>query len=680
MPAVQKDKIFANSRAKRREQPSKNAPRSSGLSTGPDGGVANITQSGTTLLSEQSGASRNKFINRQLTQAAQLGDLDMLFELIETHVTEMNGINLATAFHRVAKLATVGGVTAAKLREVKNHPCFQTLLAVIERHVSGHSLLAPWSRGGCSAGEMPVQCMSIVAWTCATLRIHNAMLFRQIAAIVTPRLDELKPFELSNFVWAYAKVHMTSPELFKHLIERLLRRYDGEFKVQCLSTIAWCFATAQWRASVLFASLAEELTAHAHEVKPQEISTTLWAFAKNRCPNPMLFDAFGQAALWNSKVQQFKLQELSNTAWAFATVGHQNVALMLEIEEVVLAKLPRVEPQSIANMAWAFTKLQVPMRTDLLNRLFVLTMAKQHEFKPEELSALIWAASQSCPSFAAFFDVSLKSCVERLAEFSATAVANLAKTFSSVSTDIPSLYVTILQESWERRAQLQPHALCNLLQGSVLAATVDVYAAQRSVIRDVASEICEYVATRVHELRKSEIQAVASTLRGQRTGLSADSAAALERALTQRAAQPQAVSCGVDPEENCCGNACMEYHSDADGCEDMTVDWLDKPSSDRIDKAAALPQSLPTIRNVGCASQDERNAATVPWPVGAEAMDLNSLASNDYARFAYCAQVPWTVPDVFALTDDMPWKVPLPSYSIGPGSMIQTDVRLATVY
>ncbi len=64
-----------------------------------------------------------------------------------------------------------------------------------------------------------------------TPRFLQEELFAQIAAIVEPNLGELKSYELSNLLWAYAKLHMPAPELFSAAAERLLTRKEGEYKV-----------------------------------------------------------------------------------------------------------------------------------------------------------------------------------------------------------------------------------------------------------------------------------------------------------------------------------------------------------------------------------------------------------------------------------------------------------------
>merc|ERR1719174_223277 len=165
--------------------------------------------------------------------------------------------------------------------------------------------------------------MSIVCWSCATLRFREEKLMEKISEIVLPCLNELKPFELSNMLWAYAKLSMGNPPLLAAVSERMLSRQQGEFSMQCLSMIAWSFATEKQRDASVFYSIANEIVNHACAKKPQEIANTLWAYAKNRCTEVRLFEAL-------------------------ATVSLQHPALFKQVVAVAISKRREMSPQNIA--------------------------------------------------------------------------------------------------------------------------------------------------------------------------------------------------------------------------------------------------------------------------------------------------------------------------------------------
>ncbi len=58
-----------------------------------------------------------------------------------------------------------------------------------------------------------VQGLSIVCWSCAALRLEELRLMSVIAEIALHRIEDFKPVELSNFLWAYAKLNMGTPHL-----------------------------------------------------------------------------------------------------------------------------------------------------------------------------------------------------------------------------------------------------------------------------------------------------------------------------------------------------------------------------------------------------------------------------------------------------------------------------------
>jgi hypothetical protein len=484
---------------------------------------------------------RSKLINRQVTRAAEEGNLKSLLEVVATHMAQMNGINLATALHRVAKLATSPGSHAENFEKIKVDPRFVGLFRAISQHLSRHSFLwhHPDATDGAMLpvskqlpGEMPVQCMSIVAWSCATLRIRDEQLFAMIASISVPHLDDLQPFELTNLLWAHAKLQIFVPDMFRKASERIMRRSGGQFTSACLSTIAWSFATIQWRDATVFASIAEDLAAYASEAKPQEISQTLWAFAKSRHHSQVLFDALGKAALVGSKIFQFKQQELSNTVWAFATTGMRNPELFAQIERAVLMKQVGMAPQSIANILWAFAKSQVGLHTAMFPALLDIALSKQGSFKPEEISAVMWAASQVCPQNARFFSAAQQVCVNRLREFTANAVANLVNTFSSVHTESPRLYVALVRESTRQLPSFGAQSLCNTLEGLAVARAGTVYTGGAEEINAAILHVCQEIASRITKFKSSEIQLFHDILRNHRVALGATAANLLDTAFS----------------------------------------------------------------------------------------------------------------------------------------------------
>jgi len=415
-----------------------------------------------------------KAITWELAQVAQQQDINKLLQAIDTQLKGMNGINLATAMHRVAKLASSEGTDA--VRATIKDPAFKRLLDTIRRQVDTQALCARDASGVLSKpvppskarnGEIPVSCMSVVSWACATMRLREKGLFAHMAYLAVPALEQVKTFELSNMLWAYAKLELASEELFRAAVERLLRRSEGEFTVQCLSTIAWSFATGRFNYPHLMSSIANELKDHPSKMKSQEIANTLWALAKCPCDCPALFDVLGRTVASHGTIWGFKAQELSSTLWAFATARFKCPALFELAEAAAIQRKSEMSPQNIANILWAFAKLHARPHPSFAAAMLSETVSQLEQHKAQEISALIWAAARLCPRHVRFFIQVATHCGERerLREFAPHALANLAKDFVTVGhLSIANFIGQILDESARQMQHLRPFDLSSLVR------------------------------------------------------------------------------------------------------------------------------------------------------------------------------------------------------------------------
>eukprot|EP00930_Biecheleria_cincta_P092605 TRINITY_DN8259_c0_g1_i1.p1 TRINITY_DN8259_c0_g1~~TRINITY_DN8259_c0_g1_i1.p1 ORF type:complete len:806 (+),score=137.39 TRINITY_DN8259_c0_g1_i1:65-2482(+) len=404
--------------------------------------------------------AQNKRINRQITKEANTGDVYVLLSTITKFLPQMNSINMVTALHRVTKLVVSGETpltVADLLQDRQFSQLFHTVSLRISQNLSLHEESEPFE----------VQCMSIVCWSCATLRLYAADLLSVISEIATPCLWELKPFELSNMVWAYAKLQQGKPKFFEAVSQRMLQRKRGEFSLQCLSMMAWSFASAKVRNTAVFMSLAREIIQGSSRALPQEFANTLWAYAKVLCPSRALFISLADAACNRDLVWMFKPQELSNSVWAFATVVFHHATLFDQVAAAALRKKDQLLPQNTANILWAYAKLQVPNRSNLFRVLLGQTVNSLHKHKPQEISAIVWATAREDFSVRKkFFEEVASHCRNRLGEFPPQALANLVKCFTFVGS-CPNFVEAVVREGVRRIAKFDTAALLTLFRGTM---------------------------------------------------------------------------------------------------------------------------------------------------------------------------------------------------------------------
>eukprot|EP00434_Breviolum_minutum_P029296 symbB.v1.2.025911.t1/scaffold2550.1/size76503/5 len=330
-------------------------------------------------------------INRKLTDAAGKGGRGVL-EVVRVELDHMNGVNLATALHRIARRcveneADHSASSQQAINEVLSHPAFPALLEAVEQR-SKESLA-----GGREAEEihMPAQCASIVAWSLAWLHLRQSKLFIVLGELAAPRLAEFKPYEVTNMLWAYAKLKEWNAQLFSAVAARLCGRQKWEFKAQCLSVAAWSFTMMKWRDENLFQSMAEELSGQATLLKPQEISNTLWAFGKQKIAHKELFEALGWSAfelVWQAR---FKPKELANCLSAFARVGLSHPNLFNNAINMVIRRTPDFTARQIASILWAYQRLEVDNRWELAVKVLSSVVACR-TFSPEDLCLILQSA------------------------------------------------------------------------------------------------------------------------------------------------------------------------------------------------------------------------------------------------------------------------------------------------
>ena len=236
-------------------------------------------------------------------------------------------------------------------------------------------------------------------------------------------LDYFKPQELSNTVWAFARIGVPNPELFKKVGDHIAGLDSLEwFHPQDLSITAWAFATAGVSHPGLFKKIGDHV-AELGSLGPfhsQALSNTAWAFATAGVSHPELFkkiedhvaglgsfDSFNSQALSNTawayatarrfyrrlfeklvteatvKKDRFNEQVISNFLWACATVGYTDERLFAAFAPVIASKLDKCNEQQLATIAWAYTVANVPEQ-NLFNEGYVSACASRESAFLEE--------------------------------------------------------------------------------------------------------------------------------------------------------------------------------------------------------------------------------------------------------------------------------------------------------
>jgi hypothetical protein len=342
----------------------------------------------------------NARLNAKICKVSESGNLWELLDLAETHHSEMNIVNLSTIMHRAARMAKKSNT----IRALSGHPQVARLRAKVQSELemgsAGAPLVSTAQQNDPNAGSLP-RCLATIAWSYATLQVHDERSFHLIAKLAVAQLSSLKAFELANLLWAFAKMHYEAPELFQaatHFIPAQLEH----FTPVSLSMITWAYVTICHKPPLtLIRRLAAAFVEQLHAAKSQEIANMCWALATSKMAKQNVFQVLGAEAA--RKLTTFNIQELANTAWAFSRAGLVHVEFFEAMTELFIQKPGfafRFHGQALANMMWSLAK-QVSLRggnTSKFQSIAVCLMPAcvqvLERFKPQEFSSMLWSVAK----------------------------------------------------------------------------------------------------------------------------------------------------------------------------------------------------------------------------------------------------------------------------------------------
>eukprot|EP00930_Biecheleria_cincta_P068630 TRINITY_DN5624_c0_g1_i10.p1 TRINITY_DN5624_c0_g1~~TRINITY_DN5624_c0_g1_i10.p1 ORF type:complete len:416 (+),score=64.25 TRINITY_DN5624_c0_g1_i10:146-1249(+) len=183
-------------------------------------------------------SAEQKNINRKLARMPMSQEgVAKLLQLVSTKLPQMNGVNLATAVHRLARCSLAG----VPIDHSNFSYIMKAMLDAMEKLIENASL--------------PPNCASIIAWSCAHMGKFRVSLFSSLAKLASCHLLDFQPCDVTNIMWAYAQFFKHCPdfvdaeiaEMFDLAERRLRRRSAGEFKVQYLASAVISFGVLSQR-------------------------------------------------------------------------------------------------------------------------------------------------------------------------------------------------------------------------------------------------------------------------------------------------------------------------------------------------------------------------------------------------------------------------------------------------
>mmetsp|Transcript_10748 Transcript_10748/g.16452 ORF Transcript_10748/g.16452 Transcript_10748/m.16452 type:complete len:596 (-) Transcript_10748:67-1854(-) len=198
------------------------------------------------------------------------------------------------------------------------------------------------------------------------------------------------PIEISNTVWAFAKIRFQAPELFDHLANEAIARVDS-FNSRDISNMLWSYATlGHYPSPKLFDAAAGAIIEKLDEFNSQDISNTLWSYATVGHSSPELFEAAAEEAI--KKINSFKPQAMCNMLWSYATVSHNSPKLFDTVAEEAIMKVHAFKSQEISNMLWSYATVGHPSTPKVFDMAVQQANEKHlHDFTEQGLCNTLWS-------------------------------------------------------------------------------------------------------------------------------------------------------------------------------------------------------------------------------------------------------------------------------------------------
>ncbi|CAE7602782.1 unnamed protein product [Symbiodinium sp. CCMP2592] len=231
-----------------------------------------------------------KGINQELLAASATEDEGCALQVLAVaskYVDQMNGVNLSTAIHRIARACQRFKNSAEQA------PSFVSLVVAAERMV----LQELEHRDS----QMPVKCCTIIAWSCASLRVFRNSLFKALARLATVSLEQCQSYEMTNIMWAFGELCKSRRQLSKDLKEDLRNLLEATCSVFIARPIGWklqvlmsalvSLTILPWQpcSQRLFTDIAREVAGRQQELANEKTKPLAMAFHELRTKKPQAF-------------------------------------------------------------------------------------------------------------------------------------------------------------------------------------------------------------------------------------------------------------------------------------------------------------------------------------------------------------------------------------------------------
>mmetsp|Transcript_122442 Transcript_122442/g.280597 ORF Transcript_122442/g.280597 Transcript_122442/m.280597 type:complete len:573 (-) Transcript_122442:214-1932(-) len=372
--------------------------------------------------SSGSTSERHRQLNQQL---CKLEHAEEVLAMVAESGMQMNGVNLSTALHRVAKWSKKQRLDVV---EVRGAPQWKKLVRLTHQKL----------------GELTAQGVANTLWAVGTMQLpmeEEPKFIADVIAAAEEHVESFTPQALANTAWACATMNWQHSTLLGKVQRSCVASFSS-FNPQDLSNIAWAFGTLGFLSQAFLDGTAKVALPMVAACKPGEMANIVWAFARANQRPKELFDRVAEVV--TSSADGLNSQALCTIAWSFATVGHKDEEMMASILRAGNLKMRWFSPKELSNLLWACATMNVGSDR-FLDAACNSVVRCRDNFAGEEVANVIWALatlkfmhSQCCEHLA-------NTILRRRDEISAKALTNILWGYATLGHKNPALFVNLAE-------------------------------------------------------------------------------------------------------------------------------------------------------------------------------------------------------------------------------------------
>eukprot|EP00397_Hematodinium_sp_SG-2012_P048557 GEMP01055689.1.p1 GENE.GEMP01055689.1~~GEMP01055689.1.p1 ORF type:complete len:470 (+),score=81.72 GEMP01055689.1:25-1410(+) len=207
------------------------------------------------------------------------------------------------------------------------------------------------------APSFPVYALSNVLNCFARLDYRpRAALFKTAAHDLALRTDEFSGIDIASLVYAFARLQIPSPELFRKCSERLLS-LPGDMPVENAAIILNSYAKLGEKDTKLFDAIAQSVVlTNPGNLQRHHIPLLYNAFAKIKLKRKDIIKTLNEKVI--EHLPAYEARNVANVLHALATFELFDYRLMSKTEQLVLKDTWEFSLKELCNTAHAFAKLR----------------------------------------------------------------------------------------------------------------------------------------------------------------------------------------------------------------------------------------------------------------------------------------------------------------------------------